>query len=444
MSRRVIGKLRSRGHKAYWVGGCVRDRLLDRPVKDRDVATSALPDEVAAIFPDARRFGRQFGVVVVPDDDGHTEVATFRRDHGYSDGRRPDRVTYTTDEREDVERRDFTINGMLQGPDGGVPIDFVGGQEDLRLKLVRAIGDPMLRFTEDRLRMLRAVRFAASLGFEIEAATMAAIRRLAPLIDGVAAERVRDELGRLLTEGQPRRGFELLAECELLGRLLPEVAALRGVAQPPEFHPEGDVWNHTMGMLEQLREPSEPLAWGVLLHDVGKPDTFERADRIRFHGHVQRGVELAKAICSRLRFSNADSDHVVSLVGNHMKFMDLKRMRPAKLRRFLQQPSFDDHLELHRLDCLASHGKLDNHDFATERVRQLAAEEPLARLLTGHDLIAAGYTPGPIFSVILSAVEELQVEGGVSSRAEALQFIRDRFPPPAGELAPALLQHAVD
>ena len=424
----MIETLRSRGHKAYWVGGCVRDRLLNRPVKDRDVATSALPDEVAAIFPDARQYGRRFGVMAVPDGDGYTEVATFRRDHGFSDGRRPDRVTYTTDEREDVERRDFTINGMLQGCDGGVPIDFVGGLEDLRLKLVRAIGDPMLRFTEDRLRMLRAVRFAAGLGFEIEAATMAAICRLAPLIDGVAAERVRDELGRLLTEGQPRRGFELLRESKLLERVLPEVAALEGVDQPPEFHPEGDVWNHTMAMLDQLREPSETLAWGVLLHDVGKPDTFQRADRIRFHGHVQRGVELARAICKRLRFSNADSEHVLALVGNHMKFMDLRRMRPAKLRRFLQQPGFEDHLALHRLDCLASHGTLDNHDFAAERARQLDDEEPVARLVTGHDLIAEGYTPGPVFGEILSAVEESQVEGGLSSRAEALEFVRDRFP----------------
>ncbi len=396
------------------------------------MATSARPDEVAAIFPDARRFGRRFGVMAVPDGDEFTEVATFRRDHGYSDGRRPDRVTYTTDEREDVERRDFTINGMLQGPDGGDPIDFVGGLDDLRRKIVRAIGDPPLRLKEDRLRMLRAVRFAAALGFEIEPGTMAAIRRLAPLIDDVAAERVRDELARILTEGHARRGFELLAESGLLGRLLPEVASLKGVAQPPQFHPEGDVWNHTMIMLDRLREPSRALAWGVLLHDIGKPDTFREADRIRFHGHVRRGVELARAICSRLRFSNADSAQVESLVANHMKFMDLQRMRPARLRRFLQQPHFGDHLELHRLDCLASHGKLENHEFAADRFQQLAEEQPVVRLLTGHDLISAGYMPGPAFGEILSAVEERHIDGELSSRAEALQFVRDRFPPAAG------------
>lgn len=428
MSRRVIERLRRSGHKAFWVGGCVRDRLLNRPVKDYDVATSARPEEVAAIFPEALHYARRFGVMVVPEGDDRTEVATFRRDHGIGDGRRPDRVTFTTDEREDVKRRDFTINAVLQCPDGGGPIDFVGGLEDLHSKVVRAIGDPMLRFTEDRLRMLRAVRFAASLGFEIEDGTMAAIRRLAPLIDSVAAERVRDELGRILTEGHARRGFELLDESQLLERLLPEVASLKGVAQPPQFHPEGDVWQHTMAMLEGLRKPSEPFAWGVLLHDVGKPDTFEQADRIRFHGHVQQGVELAGAICSRLRFSNADSAHVVSLVRNHMKFMDLRRMRPAKLRRFLEQPQFKDHLELHRLDCVASHGKLDNHAFAAERLQQLTDEQPVVRLLTGRDLIAAGYAPGPLFGEILSAVEERQIEGGLKSRAEALRFVSDRFP----------------
>ena len=428
MSRRVIEKLRRNGHKAFWVGGCVRDRLLNRRVKDRDVATSARPDEVAAIFPDARLLGRRFGVVGVRDGEEFAEVATFRRDHGYSDGRRPDKVTFTSEEREDVERRDFTINGMLQEPDRGDPIDFVGGLDDLRRRHVRAIGDPFLRFKEDRLRMLRAVRFAASLGFEIEPGTMAAIRRFAPLIATVAAERVRDELGRILTEGRARRGLELLAESGLLERLLPEVAALQGIAQPPEFHPEGDVWDHTMLMLQQLREPTEPLAWGVLLHDVGKPDTFRQADRIRFHGHVQRGVELAKAICGRLRFSNADSAWVVALVANHMKFMDLQRMRPAKLRRFLHQPHFEDHLELHRLDCLASHGRLEIHAFAAERLQHLADEEPVVRLLTGHDLKLAGYTPGPVFGEILSAVEERHLDGELATRNEAMQFVKDRFP----------------
>jgi poly(A) polymerase len=432
MSWRVINELRRHGHKAYWVGGWVRDKQLRRPVKDRDVATSALPDEVAAIFPGARRLGERFGVVGVTLDDEVIQVATFRRDGGYSDGRRPDRVTYTTEEREDVERRDFTINGMLQDPDGGPPIDYVGGMNDLRLGLVRAIGDPYTRFREDRLRMLRAVRFAASLGFEIESGTMAAIRRCAAEIEKVAAERVREELGRILTEGGASRGFEMLARSGLLEPLLPEVAALKGVEQPPEFHPEGDVWKHTMIMLDGMEKPSEALGWGVLLHDVGKPSTFRRADRIRFHGHVQRGVEIARDICARLRFSNADTDFVAALVGNHMKFIDLQRMRPAKLRRFLEQPRFEDHLELHRLDCLASHGQLDNHAFASERSQRLAAEEPMTPLLTGHDLKAMGYVPGPIFGRILSAVEERQLNGELASRNEALEFVLELFPARSG------------
>ena len=428
MSRPVIEELRRRGHNAYWVGGCVRDLLLGRPVKDYDVATSARPEEVAEIFPDARRLGERFGVLSLPSGEKRIEIATFRKDHRYSDGRRPDQVTYTKHEREDVFRRDFTINGMLLSPGEAEPIDYVGGLDDLQSKLVRAIGDPLKRFREDRLRMLRAVRFAARLGFEIEADTKAAIRRLAARVDTVAPERVRIELGRILTEGGARRGFELLAECGLLQRLLPEVAALIGVEQPPEFHPEGDVWTHTLLMLQDLREPTETLAWGVLLHDIGKPGTFRRVDRIRFHGHVRLGMELAEGLCSRLRFSRAATARVLELIANHMKFMDLQRMRPAKLRRFVLQPNFKEHLELHRLDCMASHGHMDNYHFAMDRFQAIDAEEPLERLLTGHDLKAAGYVPGPLFREILSAVETNQVEGSLASRNQAMQFVRDRFP----------------
>ena len=428
MSRPIIEKLRRRGHDAYWVGGYVRDRLLGRPVKDHDVATSALPDEVAKIFPDARRQGERFGVLSVLSGDKRIEIATFRKDHQYSDGRRPDQVTYTKHERDDVVRRDFTINGMLLSPGEEEPIDYVGGLDDLQCKLVRAIGDPLERFREDRLRMIRAVRFAARLGFEIEADTKAAIRRLAPKVNTVAPERVRVELSRILTEGSARRGFELLAECGLLQPLLPEVDALIGVEQPPEFHPEGDVWTHTLLMLGNLRNPSEALAWGVLLHDIGKPGTFRRADRIRFHGHVRLGMELAEELCRRLRFSKADTSRVVGLVANHMKFMDLQRMRPAKLRRFVLQAHFEEHLELHRLDCLASNGRLENYRFAIERFQAAAAEEPLERLLTGHDLKAAGYVPGPLYREIFSAVEASQVEGALATRSDAMQFVRERFP----------------
>ena len=335
MSLPVIRKLRDHGHQAFWVGGCVRDDLLGRPVKDRDVATSARPDEVLAIFPDARLVGRRFGVVAVREGPDLTEVATFRRDASYSDGRRPDRVTYTTEPAVDVLRRDFTINAILHEPISNTYRDYVGGKDDLDRRLIRAVGDPYVRFSEDRLRMLRAVRFAASLGFEIQSDTLAAIRQYASAIAPVAPERIREELSRILTEGGARRGFELLDESGLLEHVLPEVKALQGVEQPPEFHPEGDVWVHTMLMLDSLESPSVTLAWGALLHDIGKPGTFTLSDRIRFHGHVERGVELAQEICSRLRFSNAVSERVIALVQNHMKFMALRHMRLAKLRRFL-------------------------------------------------------------------------------------------------------------
>ena len=433
MSRRVIEKLRQAGHRAYFVGGCVRDQLLGRTVKDWDIATSAHPAEVAAIFPGARTVGSRFGVCVVRDDNVSVEVATFRSDGGYSDGRRPDTVTFASDAREDVNRRDFTINGILYDPASGEYLDYVGGRADLASKLVRAIGDPFQRFAEDRLRMLRAVRFAAALEFDIERGTMAAIATLSQEISTVAPERIREELGRILTEGGARRGFELLSATGLLDSLLPEIAALRGVEQPPEFHPEGDVWCHTMLMLEGLRSPSEPLAWGVLLHDIGKPDTFRMADRIRFHGHVDRGLELAQGICSRLRFSKADTAQVLALVGNHMKFMDLRRMRPGKVRRFVQQEHFDDHLELHRLDCIASHGKLDNYKLARDRLVELSVEEPVEPLLTGHDLKTEGYRPGPIFGEILALVEELHLDGELADRNSALELVRERFPSPSAD-----------
>ena len=429
-SRRVIERLRRQGHQAYWVGGCVRDLLLGRPVKDWDVATSALPEAVRAVFPGSRFLGRRFGVVAVELGEEFTEVATFRRECGYSDGRRPDQVSYTVSARADVARRDFTINGMLLDPESEQPIDHVGGRRDLDRRLVRAIGDPVARFQEDRLRMLRACRFAARLGFEIEAETMDAVRACADGIRSVAAERVRGELSRILTEGGPRRGFELLEDGGLLERVLPEIAALRGVEQPPEFHPEGDVWTHTMLMLDELRDPSVPLAWGVLLHDVGKPGTFERADRIRFHGHVGLGVQLAEGICSRLRFSNAEAGRIQDLVRNHMKFMDLTRMRPGKRKRFLQQPHFDEHLELHRVDCLSSHGDLDNHEYALRESKLLADQEPVAPLITGHDLKAAGYVPGPVFGTILRDVEDRHLDGRIASQEEALQYVKQRYPAP--------------
>ncbi len=427
MSKRIVRKLQSKGFKAYWVGGCVRDDLLGRPVKDRDVATDAHPEQVLDLFPGSRRAGERFGVVFARDGDGFTEVATLRREGAYSDGRRPDEVQYTDDPEQDAKRRDFTVNAMFCDPISGERLDFAGGEEDLREKVIRAVGSARERFREDHLRMLRAVRLAASLGFEIESGTMGAICGNAPAIQQVAPERVRDEIGRILTEGSARRGFELLHESGLLERLLPEVSALRGVEQPPQFHPEGDVWTHTMIMLEGMRTPSLRLAWGVLLHDIGKPDTFMRADRIRFHGHAERGVELADAICRRLRFSNADTEGVKALVANHMRFAHVRGMRRSKLRAFVERRDFDDHLELHRLDCVSSHGLLDNHAFAAERRDEFQREEPFVPLLTGKDLIAAGYEPGPAFGKVLAEVRDLQHEGELADREQALSFALERL-----------------
>lgn len=428
MSIRVIRELRSHGHEAYWVGGSVRDRLLGRSVWDWDVATGARPEEVQRIFDGSRVQGVRFGVCGVKDGDRIVHVATFRSEGRYSDGRRPDSVTYTTDPKADVRRRDFTINGMLFDPVKDEVLDFVGGQRDLDQKLVRTIGDPRQRFSEDWLRMLRAVRFAAALGFSIESKTKGAIQALASNIDGVASERVRDELSRILMEGGARRGFELLDETGLLAELLPEVTELKGVEQPPNFHPEGDVWTHTLLMLEGLEDPPLTLAWGVLLHDIGKPLTFRRTDRIRFHGHVEKGIELAEGICARLRFSNAETERILALIRNHMKMAVLPRMRPGKQRRFVEQPHFDEHLELHRLDCVASHGRLSKYRFAVEKSKEVAACEPVVPLLTGHDLMEAGYTPGPVFKEILGLVEELHLDGELGDRESALGLVRERFP----------------
>ena len=360
-------------------------------------------------------------------------MATFRRESGYRDGRRPDRVVFTADPKEDVRRRDFTVNAILHDPVANVHIDHEGGMADLGRRLIRTVGSPHDRFGEDRLRMLRAVRLAARLGFRIEEGTMEGIRAWARTITSVAAERVRDELSRILTEERPRQGFEMLEQGGLLEHLLPEVRAMRGVEQPPEFHPEGDVWTHTMIMLQGLREPSAPLAWGVLLHDVGKPATFNKTDRIRFHGHARVGVGIARRICRRLRFSNAWTERVLALVANHMRFLDVQRMKRSTLRRFAALPHFDDHLELHRQDCLSSGASLDRYDHASEHFRRLQDEGPGERLLTGHDLKKEGYVPGPIFGQILAEVEALRLDGSLTSRDDALRFVSDQYPLPVGD-----------
>ena len=432
LARRIAHQLHRAGHRAYLVGGCVRDLLLGRTPKDFDVATDAPPARIRELFPRCEQVGAHFGVCLVRGNGAHVEVATFRSDFDYSDGRRPDRVSFETDPRQDALRRDFTINALLLDVRTDEILDFVGGRSDLEARLVRAIGDPERRFLEDHLRLLRAIRFAARFGFEIENDTFEAIRSNARLIHKVSAERVRDELIRILTEGGARRGFELLDLTGLLNQILPEVAAMKGVEQPPEYHPEGDVWTHTLMMLDALKNPSPTLAMGVLLHDVGKPATFRVAERIRFDGHVEVGVRLAHGILTRLRFSNDQIEQIEALVAQHMKFKDVPQMRESTLKRFLRLPHFEEHLELHRLDCLSSHRRFENYELARRKREELGAEQLRPPpLLTGRDLIAEGYTPGPLFSEILSAVEDAQLEGFIQTREEALELVRSRWAPVA-------------
>jgi poly(A) polymerase len=359
------------------------------------------------------------------------EVATFRSDIGYSDGRHPDEVRFSRDPREDVARRDFTINGMLLDPVSDGVLDLVGGREDLKAGLIRTIGEPERRFAEDKLRMLRAVRFAARFEYQIEPSTFAAIQQFAHEIKAVSRERVRDELTRMLTEGHARRAFLLLDESGLLKHILPDISAMKGVAQPPEFHPEGDVFVHTLLLLENLPNPCPlTLAWGALLHDVGKPPTFRVApDRIRFDNHVEVGVKMAEEICRNLRFSNDDTEQILSLVDNHMRFGHATRMKESTMKRFLRLPAFDEHLALHRADCLASHRNLSTYEFVQQKRDEIPPEKIRpSPLVTGDDLIAAGHAPGPKFREILNAVEDAQLEGRLPSRDAALEFVRREFP----------------
>lgn len=427
----IIRTLRENGHLAYLVGGCVRDLLLGLQPKDFDVATGATPDEVVALFPGSNLVGAHFGVVVIGLGSGRfVEVATFRSDHAYHDGRRPDGVSFETDPRQDALRRDFTINALFLDPFNEELLDFTGGKADLEARLIRAIGDPERRFQEDHLRLLRAVRFAARLGFEIEPRTMEAIRKMAALVELVAPERIRDELSRILTEGNARRGFELLDSSGLLARILPEIAAMKGVEQPPQYHPEGDVWTHTLIMLAGLPAGIPvALGLGVLLHDVGKPATFRRADRIRFDGHVEAGVAIAHKMLTRFRYPNEEIAQAEALIANHMRFMDVPHMKESTLKRFLRQPLFEQHLELHRLDCSSSHGKLDNFEYVRDRLADQPQEElkPVP-LLRGEDLIAAGYKPGPQFSRMLAMVEDAQLEMRVRTQFEAIKLIQEYFP----------------
>ena len=453
----IVRKLRDSGHQAYLVGGCVRDLLLGREPADYDVTTDATPDQVMRLFPETYAVGAQFGVVLIPlpiknarggagpvaspepdaasrvstEHPGVVEVATFRSDMGYSDGRHPDQVRYSKDPREDVARRDFTINGLLFDPVKDEVLDFVGGRNDLDAGIVRTIGDPERRFAEDKLRMLRAVRFAARFDYIIEPATFAAIQKFAHEIQHVSRERLRDELTKMLTEGYARGAFLLLDHSGLLQEVLPEISAMKGVEQPPQFHPEGDVFVHTLLLLDKLPQPCpRTLAWGALLHDVGKPPTFRVApDRIRFDGHVEVGVKMAQEICHRLCFSNQDTEQILSLIANHMRFAQVDRMKESTLKKFMRLPRFEEHLELHRIDCQSSHGDLTSYRFTREKLSATPPETMRPKpLLTGHDLIATGYTPGPRFKEILSAVEDSQLEGRLCSKEEAMEFVRREFP----------------
>ena len=466
LAEKICATLRGHGHQAYFVGGCARDLELGREPADYDVCTNARPEQVQELFPRSVAVGAKFGVILVLEDEtpkvgvlrdegakvvssveaetvagivegvavqqitAQVEVATFRSDGGYSDGRHPDEVIYSRTPQEDVRRRDFTINGLLMDPATGEVLDYVGGRADLHAGIVRAIGDPRLRFSEDKLRILRAVRFAARFGFQIELETMAAARNLAPQIVQVSYERIRDEITKLLTEGAARRGFELLDQTGLLAVVLPDIARLKGVEQPPQFHPEGDVWIHTLMLLDKLPPSCSPtLAWGVLLHDVGKPPTFSPATgpgtRIRFNGHEEIGARMAENICRSLRFSNEETEQIKSLVANHMRFKDVVKMRTATLKRFVRLPRFDEHMELHRLDCLASHGGLESYTFVQRFLLETPVEKVYPpKLVTGDDLKDMGLVPGPRFKEILTAVEEAQLEGRLYDRESALEFAR--------------------
>jgi poly(A) polymerase len=429
-ARNVASRLRDAGHVAYFAGGCVRDLIRGKEAKDFDIATNATPDVVQRLFPRTYAVGAHFGVIVVLENGFQFEVATFRTDNSYVDGRRPVSVQFASPE-EDARRRDFTINGMFFDPVANRVIDFVGGQSDLEAKLLRAIGVPAERFAEDRLRMLRAVRFATVLDFKIEEATWSALLEGAPKITQISAERIRDELVKTFLSPHRLRGWDLLDESGLMRPVLPELEAMKGVQQPPQFHPEGDVFQHTRLMLSLLPESvSVPLVFSVLLHDVAKPvtSTVDETGRIRFSGHDKLGAEMTEQIMERLRFSRAEIDATAEMVRQHMVFKDVPKMRVAKLKRFMARPTFQEELELHRVDCEGSHRMLDNYEFLLGKQTEFASEPIIPPpLVRGEDLIALGLRPGPKFGEILEAVETRQLEGGLRDRDEALAWVRKEY-----------------
>ena len=429
-ARSVAARLREHGHIAYFAGGCVRDMVRGLIPKDYDIATDARPETVQALFPHTYAVGAHFGVIIVLEEGFQFEVATFRCDDAYVDGRHPSSVRFSSPE-EDARRRDFTINGMFYDPVAEKLIDLVGGQADIAANLVRAIGDPAQRFAEDRLRMLRAVRFATVLGYEIDKATWHALLANAASINQISAERIRDELVRIFLPPNRVRGWDLLDASGLMGAVLPELEAMKGVLQPEQFHPEGDVFVHTRLMLSLLRgEVSVPLVFAVLFHDVAKPVTarVDETGRIRFNEHDRIGAQMTEAIMRRLRFSGDEIEATVEMVRQHMVFKDVPKMRVAKLKRFMARPTFAEELELHRVDCESSHRMLDNYEFLLHK-REEFANEPIIPppLVRGNDLIALGLKPGPRFGEILEAVETRQLEGTLRTREEALDWVKREY-----------------
>jgi poly(A) polymerase len=424
----IVRRLRQEGYEAYLAGGCVRDMLLKKLPQDYDIATNAKPEDIRRFFPKTIPVGEQFGVILVLVDDEPFEVASFRHDGPYLDGRRPSHVRYGSLE-EDVFRRDFTINGMVYDPVEDRVIDLVEGQKDLERRSIRAIGNAHQRFKEDRLRMIRAVRFAAGLKFDIEPSTFDAIKQLAATITQISWERIGEEVTRILTEGGARRGFELLDETGLLAVLLPEVAVMKGTGQSPDYHPEGDVFAHTLLLLSHLDAPSETLAYGCLLHDVAKPVCLrQEADRITFYGHTEKGAEMAEEILKRLKRARAVSERVSYLVRNHLRHVQAPQMRLSTLKRFLREEGIEELLELARIDALSSNGDLQYYRFCKERLGELREEEIRpAPLVRGDDLIALGLTPGPIFADILRQVEDAQLGGEFTSREQALAWVQRHY-----------------
>ena len=424
----IVKTLQKAGHTAFFAGGCVRDSILKVSAKDYDVATSATPDQVEKLFEKTVPVGRQFGVMLAIIENEQFEIATFRKEGGYQDGRHPSWVK-KSDPEEDAKRRDFTVNGLFYDPVKDKIIDYVGGVEDIHHRLISTIGKAEERFSEDKLRLIRAVRFASTLNFKIEEETWFTLKKMATEIHHVSSERIRDELVKIFTRPNAGLGLELLSESGLLKEILPEVEAMKGCAQSPDYHPEGDVFVHTKLLLDKLENPTPTLAFSCLLHDVGKPPTFSRdGDKIHFYEHDRIGAEMSREILTRLRFSNKEIEAIVAAVSNHMRFMHVQEMRQGKLKTFLARDTFSEELELHRIDCSSSHGKLDNYEFLKAKIQEFKADELKPKpFLTGHRLMAAGISSGPVMGQIIREGYDLQLEGRFKNDDEAVQWAKERW-----------------